>query len=105
MGLLDDAKRNLTRLRAQAGKLAGDHGDKADGAIDKVAGLVERRAGARHHDRIESAAGKAKDLVQRLSAEEGGTDAPTEGSARGDGKADDDTVEIDDEADGPGANP
>ena len=59
MGLLDKAK-----------ALLGQHEEKIEGAIDKVAEVVDDRTGGKHTDKIESGVEKAKDFV---GDEEGGT--------------------------------
>ena len=43
-----------------------DNADKADGAIDKVADMVDDKTGGKHHDKIEGAVDKAKGLVDKL---------------------------------------
>lgn len=55
MGFLDKAKDML-----------GDHADKADGAIDKVADLVDDKTGGKHSDKIDGAADKAKEVIDKL---------------------------------------
>jgi uncharacterized protein YjbJ (UPF0337 family) len=40
--------------------------EKVEDAIDKVAGLADSRTGKKHTSKIDSAAGKAKDLVGKL---------------------------------------
>ncbi|MEO6988638.1 MAG: antitoxin [Aquihabitans sp.] len=40
--------------------------DKADGAIDKVADMVDDKTGGKHHDKIDGVAQKAKGLVDKL---------------------------------------
>lgn len=55
MGLLDKAKDALQ------GK-----GDKAGELIDKAAGMADGKTGHKHTDKIDKAADKAKDLVDKL---------------------------------------
>ncbi len=52
MGLLDKAK-----------QLLGQHGDKVEGAIDKVAGVVDEKTGGKYADQIDKGAEAAKGLV------------------------------------------
>lgn len=43
-----------------------DNADKADGVIDKVADMVDDKTGGKHQKKIDGAATKAKDLVDKL---------------------------------------
>jgi ABC-type transporter Mla subunit MlaD len=52
MGLLDKAK-----------GLLGQHADKVEGAIDKVADAVDEKTGGKYTDQIDKGAEAAKDLV------------------------------------------
>ena len=65
MGFLDDAK-------DKAGDLAGEHGDKLDGGIDKAAEFADDKTGGKYGDQIDSGAEKAKDALGGL----GGGDNP-----------------------------
>jgi ABC-type transporter Mla subunit MlaD len=58
MGLFDKVK-----------KLAEDHGDKLEGAVDKVAEVVDDKTGGKYSDTIESGAEAAKGF---LGDEDGG---------------------------------
>jgi hypothetical protein len=42
---------------------AEEHGDKLDGAVDKVADVVDDRTGGKHTDKIDAAVEKAKDFL------------------------------------------
>ncbi|MCB0963617.1 MAG: antitoxin [Acidimicrobiales bacterium] len=55
MGLMDKAK----------GLLQGK-GDQAEDLIDKAAGMAKDRTGGKHADKIDSAAQKAKDAVDKI---------------------------------------
>ncbi len=55
MGLLDTVKNALT-----------GHKDKLEAGIDKVAEVVDDKTGGQHTDKIEGAAAKAKDVVNKL---------------------------------------
>lgn len=46
--------------------LVSKNADKAPAAIDKVADTVDDKTGHKHTDKIDSAADKAKDLVEKL---------------------------------------
>lgn len=55
MGLMDKIK-----------DAVGKNGDKADGAIDKGAGMADEKTGYKHSDQIESGSEKAKDFIAKL---------------------------------------
>ena len=55
MGFMDKAK----------GLLQGK-GDQAEDLIDKAAGMAKDRTGGKHADKIDSAAQKAKDAVDKI---------------------------------------
>ncbi len=38
--------------------LAEEHGDKLEGVVDKIAGVVDEKTGGKHTDKIESATDK-----------------------------------------------
>ena len=59
MGFLDQAKRKLS-------KAVDQHGDKISDGIDKAAAFADDKTGGKHHDKIESAAGKARDGLDKL---------------------------------------
>ncbi|MFP5318036.1 MAG: antitoxin [Acidimicrobiia bacterium] len=65
MGLFDKMK-----------DLAGEHADKLDGVVDKVAEVVDDRTGGEHTDKIESAAEKAKGFLEDTGGEGGGGGEP-----------------------------
>ena len=52
MGLLDKAK-----------ALLGQHEEKVEGAIDKVADVVDDKTGGKHTDKIEKGVDAAKDFI------------------------------------------
>jgi len=62
MGFLDDAKKKATGLLKGRGK-------QVEGAIDKAADVVDDKTGGKHTDKIDSAAEKAKDVVDKLDPE------------------------------------
>ncbi len=55
MGLLDTVKNALK-----------DNKDKVEAGIDKVVEVVDDKTGGKHTDKIEGAAAKAKDVVNKL---------------------------------------
>ena len=55
MGILDKLK-----------DLVKGKGDEVDSAIDKAADLADDKTGGKHTDKIEQAADKAKDVVDKL---------------------------------------
>jgi hypothetical protein len=57
-------------FRDKAKDLLGKHEEKVEGAIDKVAEVVDEKTGGKYTDKIETGVEKAKDLV---GDEEGGT--------------------------------
>ena len=61
MGFLDKVK-----------DLAGQHADKVEGAIDKVAEVVDDKTGGKYTDQIDKGADAAKGVV----GDEGGTPPP-----------------------------
>jgi hypothetical protein len=66
MGLFDKMK-----------DLASEHADKLDGVVDKVADVVDERTGGDHTDKIESAAEKAKSLLEDVGGEGGEGEPPS----------------------------
>ena len=62
MGFLDD-------VRKKASGLMKGRGDQVEGAIDKVADVVDDRTRGKHTEKIDSAAEKAKDFVADLDEE------------------------------------
>ncbi|MFQ5554268.1 MAG: antitoxin [Acidimicrobiia bacterium] len=57
----------LDKFKKKAGDLAEEHGDKIDGAIDKVADVVDDKTGGKYSDKIDSGAEAAKDAVEGLA--------------------------------------
>ncbi len=66
MGFMDKAKDALGDAKEQAEKLAAEHGDKVEGAIDKAKEMVTDRTPDNIDDKVEGAADKAKDLIKGL---------------------------------------
>jgi hypothetical protein len=56
MGLLDKAK-----------GLIGKHEDQAKDTVDKVAEVADDKTGGKHTEKIEDAAEKAKDTIDKLT--------------------------------------
>jgi ABC-type transporter Mla subunit MlaD len=44
----------------------GDNADKVEGALDKAADLIDDKTGHKHSGQIDTAAEKAKGLVEKL---------------------------------------
>ena len=59
MSFLDKAKAKLTDAVDQ-------HGDKIADGIDKAGKFANEKTGGKHADKIDSAAEKAKDLVDKV---------------------------------------
>ncbi len=60
MGLFDKFKKKTS-------KLADEHGDQAEGAIDKAAEFIDDKTGGKHTEKIEDGAEKAKDFLGNLT--------------------------------------
>lgn len=74
MSFLDKLRRRAPELKQRAGEMARDHGDKIDQGIDKAAGYADRATKGKYSDKIDGAAGKAKDAADRLGDEGPGPD-------------------------------
>ena len=59
----------LDKFKKQAEDLAEEHGDKIEGAIDKVADIADDKTGGKYSDKIDSGAEKAKDVVEKLGGD------------------------------------
>jgi hypothetical protein len=70
----------------KARKLAEEHADKVESAIDKVAGVVDDKTGGKYADQIGKGAAAAKGFVDG-DGENVSVDGETEGDAEGDGGA------------------
>jgi hypothetical protein len=62
MGLLDKVKGLIKGNKKQAAVAV----DKAKGAVDQLSDVVEKKVGAKHADEVEKAAGKAKELIDKV---------------------------------------
>ena len=58
VGILDKAKGLLRQNK-----------DKAKGAVDKTADVIDDKTGGKHTDKIESGAEKAKDAIDKLASD------------------------------------
>ena len=56
----------LDKLKKTAKDAAEDHGDKIEGAVDKIADIADDKTGGKYSGQIDSGAEKAKDLVEDL---------------------------------------
>jgi hypothetical protein len=63
MGFLDKLKRSAT-------KAVDEHGDKVSKAIDKAAGIVDKKTKGKYTDKVESGRGKAKDALDKLDGKD-----------------------------------
>jgi hypothetical protein len=59
VGILDKAK-----------GLLGQHKDKAKGAVDKAADVIDDKTRGKHTDKIETGAEKTKDVIDKLAPDE-----------------------------------
>jgi hypothetical protein len=59
----------------KAKRLAEEHGDKVDGALDKAADVVDEKTGGKYTDKIESGADAARRFLG--SEEERGEEPPS----------------------------
>lgn len=69
MSFMDKAKDALGDAKAKAEELAAEHGDKADGAIDKATTFIQSKTPDNLDDKVKTAADKAKGLVDDLETE------------------------------------
>ena len=70
MSFLDKLKKKAPELKEKAAELAATQNDKIDQGIDKAAGLASKATKGKYDDKIDGAAGKAKDAADKL-AEDG----------------------------------
>jgi hypothetical protein len=70
MGLLDDVKKVAEDVEDKARGLVGEHGDKIEASIDRLAALAKDKAPAKQAEKIESGAAKAKDAVKKFGKTE-----------------------------------
>jgi hypothetical protein len=50
--------------------LVKGRGDQIDGKIDQVAGMVDDKTGGKYSDKIDSAAEKAKEVVDKVDGDD-----------------------------------
>ena len=65
MGFMDSVKGMVSKGK----DMAGQHGDKVQGGIDKAADVVDDKTGGKYSDKIDSGADKAKDLIEGLDGD------------------------------------
>lgn len=70
MGLMD----KLKGLMGQGSKVAADHKDTIHDGVDKAADFADDKTGGKHADKIDSAAQKAKEGVDKLASAADGDD-------------------------------
>ena len=63
MGIFD-------KFKKKAADMAGEHGDKIEGGIDKAAEFADEKTGGQYSDKIEGGTEKAKEMLDDLG--EGG---------------------------------
>ncbi|MFC0435510.1 antitoxin [Kutzneria buriramensis] len=51
----------LNELKNKAKEMVGEHGDKADGAVDRAGEFVDEKTGNKHSDQIRQGTDKAKE--------------------------------------------
>ncbi|MCX6407700.1 MAG: antitoxin [Propionibacteriales bacterium] len=82
MGFLDKLKKNAPELKAKASELARTQNAKIDQGIDKAAGLADKATKGKYTQKIDGAAGKAKDAADKLADDDGKGPAGPAGPAR-----------------------
>jgi hypothetical protein len=70
MGFLDKLKKKAPELKEKAADLAASQNAKIDQGIDKAADLASKATKGKYDDKIESAADKAQEQVDKF-AEDG----------------------------------
>ncbi len=78
MSFMDKAKGAAGQAKDRAGRLASEHGDRIDNAIDKGGSFVDSRTHGKYTGKIDKARGSAKNTSGKLAAQHRG------GSERGD---------------------
>ena len=76
--LKDKTGEVLEELRVKGQEFLGKHEDTIESAIDKMAGFVDEQTKRKYHDKIETAAEKAKTTVERLAGDAGHPATPTD---------------------------
>ena len=71
MGFLDNLKKKAPELKEKAADLAASKNSQIDQGIQKAAGMASKATKGKYDDKIDSAADKAKDGVDKLA--DGGT--------------------------------
>ncbi|MEV5981931.1 antitoxin [Streptomyces sp. NPDC052114] len=56
----------LKNLKDKAEDLAGEHGDKVSGGLEKLGDFVDGKTDGKHSDKIDTAVDKAQEYVQKL---------------------------------------
>ena len=70
MGFLDNLKKRAPELKEKAADLAASKNSQIDQGIQKAAGMASKATKGKYDDKIDGAAGKAKDAADKL-AEDG----------------------------------
>ncbi|MDO9457285.1 antitoxin [Nocardioides sp.] len=56
----------MDNIKGKVEDAVDKHGDKIADGIDKAAVTADKKTGGKHHDKIEGATGKAKDVLDGL---------------------------------------
>ncbi|MDT0267388.1 antitoxin [Streptomyces sp. DSM 44915] len=56
----------LKNLKGKVAEIAGTHGDKIAGGVEKVGDFVDNKTKGKHSDKIDSAVDKTQGLVEKL---------------------------------------
>ncbi len=64
-----DPERRIAELKASAGELAREHGDKLEDALDKVEGRVDDKTKGKYADKVAAARHKVSEGVAKVAAQ------------------------------------
>ncbi|MFI5428187.1 antitoxin [Aeromicrobium sp. UC242_57] len=76
MGFLDKLKKKAPELKEKAADLAASQNDKIDKGIDKAADLANKATKGKYDEKIDGAAGKAKEGVDKFAQSDDNPDKP-----------------------------
>jgi hypothetical protein len=62
----------LNELKDKAKEMVGQHGDKADDAVDRAGEFVDEKTGKKHSDHIQQGVDKAKEGLRDWGGEQKG---------------------------------
>ncbi|MFJ9037657.1 antitoxin [Streptomyces sp. NPDC102406] len=69
MGFLDSVRAKLGPAKDKVADLAQQHGDTIDQGLEKAAKAVDEKTKGKYSDKIRHGTSKAKDALDRLSAD------------------------------------